>query len=224
MLWEFYGSTEGQFTVCSPSEWLARPGTVGRARPGRELAVDDDGTIWCRPPGFAHFRYWRDDAKTNACWRDGYFTVGDLGRLDDEGYLFIEGRRDDLIITGGVNVYPAEVEAVLAEVAGAAEVAVFGLPDDHWGQRVCAAVVLPAGTPEGAAARVVQALTEHAAGHLAGFKRPKQYRVLDALPRTATGKLQRASSPASSPGRARTPGGPDPNPRPDRAPGRPRPP
>ncbi len=118
VLWEFYGSTEGQFTVCSPDEWLARPGTVGRARPGRTLSVDEDGTIWCRAPRFARFRYWRDEDKTAAAWRDGVFTVGDLGRIDADGYLFLDGRRDDLIITGGVNVYPAEVEAVLSEVAG----------------------------------------------------------------------------------------------------------
>ncbi len=137
VLWEFYGSTEGQFTVCSPSEWMARPGTVGRARRGRSLSVDDDGTIWCRPPRFARFSYWRDPAKTEAAWRDGAFTVGDLGRLDGDGYLYIDGRRDDLIISGGVNVYPAEVEAALSGVEGVADVAVFGLPDERWGQRVC---------------------------------------------------------------------------------------
>ena len=119
VLWEFYGSTEGQFTVCSPDEWLARPGTVGRARSGRSLSVDDDGTIWCRPPDFARFIYWRDEAKTASAWREGAFTVGDLGRLDADGYLFIDGRRDDLIISGGVNVYPAEVEGVLLRGARA---------------------------------------------------------------------------------------------------------
>ncbi len=126
VLWEFYGSTEGQFTVCSPDEWLARPGTVGRARAGRTLSVDPDGTVWCRPPGFARFTYWRDPAKTAAAWRDGFFTVGDLGRMDADGYLYLDGRRDDLIISGGVNVYPAEVESVLSEVDGVAEIAVFG--------------------------------------------------------------------------------------------------
>ena len=118
VLWEFYGSTEGQFTACPPAEWLDRPGTVGRARRGGRLSVDADGTVWCRPPAFARFAYWHDEAKTAAAWRDGAFTVGDLGRLDDDGYLYLDGRRDDLVITGGVNVYPAEVEASLADVPG----------------------------------------------------------------------------------------------------------
>jgi long-chain acyl-CoA synthetase len=119
--------------------------------------------------------------------------VGDLGRLDEEGYLFIDGRRDDLIITGGVNVYPAEVESVLSEVPEVAEIAVFGVPDEEWGQRVCAAVV-PVGSASLSGAgrqRLVDALVAFAATHLAGYKRPKQWDVLDELPRTATGKVQR---------------------------------
>jgi len=158
-LWEFYGSTEAQFTVCSPDEWLAHPGTVGRARPGRRLSITpiddgqpddgddpggstgDAGTIWCDMPAFARFRYWGDAAATRAAWRGSACTVGDLGRLDDDGYLYLTGRRHDLIISGGVNVYPAEVEAVLAAVPGLREVAVFGLPDEQWGQVVCAAYV-----------------------------------------------------------------------------------
>ena len=195
-LWEFYGSTEGQFTVCSPEEWSERPGTVGRARPGRVLSIDDAGTIWCRPPAFARFSYWGDDAKTAAAWQDGAFTVGDLGRLDDDGYLFIDGRRDDLIISGGVNVYPAEVEAALAGVVGVAEIAVFGMDDDRWGQRVCAAVVAAhpardAVGADGGETTLVAALRGEAETQLAAYKRPKEYLVVDALPRTATGKVQR---------------------------------
>jgi len=182
VLWEFYGSTEGQFTVCAPDEWEARPGTVGRARPGRRLETDADGTIWCHTPDYTRFRYWGDPAATDRAWRGDAFTVGDLGRLDDDGYLFLDGRRDDLVISGGVNVYPAEVEAVLAEVPGVADVAVFGLPDDDWGERVCAAVT-------GSAAEVD--LRRHAAAHLAPFKRPKAYFRVDDLPRTATGKIRR---------------------------------
>lgn len=181
-LWEFYGSTEGQFTVCSATEWLERPGTVGRARPGRQLHVDDTGTIWCRPPPFARFRYWRDPEATDRAWRDGCFTVGDLGRLDAAGYLFIDGRRDDLVISGGVNVYPAEVEAVLREAEGVADVAVFGRPDEAWGQRVCAAVV---GSTDAARLR------RHAEERLAPYKRPKEYHLVDELPLSAVGKLRR---------------------------------
>ena len=196
VLWEFYGSTEGQFTVCSPEEWMARPGSVGRARAGRTLSVDDDGTIWCRPPDFARFSYWRDEAKTAAAWRDGSFSVGDLGRMDGDGYLYLDGRRDDLIISGGVNVYPAEVESVLSEVPGVGELAVFGLTDDRWGQRVCVALVPAALSARGSDSGLVEAVRAHAAAHLAPYKRPKQYEVLDDLPRTATGKVQRSLIPA----------------------------
>jgi len=182
VVWEFYGATEGQFTVCGPDEWLRHPGTVGRARPGRRLEVDPDGVVWCHAPGFARFAYWGDPAATARAWRGDAFTVGDLGRLDAEGRLTLEGRRDDLLISGGVNVYPVEVEAALAELPGVAEVAVFGVEDEAWGERVCAAVV---GEVEEADLR------RHAAARLAPYKRPKDYVVVDELPRTGTGKLRR---------------------------------
>ena len=180
-VWEFYGSTEGQFTVCSPDDWLAHPGTVGRARPGRRLTIDGD-TIWCHAPEFARFAYWRNPEATDAAWRGDAFTVGDLGHLDDDGYLYLSGRRDDLIISGGVNVYPAEVEAALLEVPGVDEVAVVGVPDDAWGQRVVAVVVGDAD---------LDAVRQAADRRLAPYKRPKEYRRADQLPHTATGKLIR---------------------------------
>jgi long-chain acyl-CoA synthetase len=185
--WEFYGATEGQFTACRSEEWLARPGTVGRARPGRSLAVEPDGTIWCTVPSYARFEYYGDPAKTAAAWRanpDGQsaFTVGDLGRLDDDGYLFLDGRREDLVITGGVNVYPLEVENALREHPGVADVAVYGVPDERWGQRVCAAIVGTASAAE---------LDDFARERLAPPKRPKTWTFLDELPRTLTGKVLR---------------------------------
>jgi long-chain acyl-CoA synthetase len=193
VVWEFLGSTEGQFTACPAEEWAARPGTVGRARPGRRLEVDEGGVVWCHAPDFAAFEYWDDPVKTAAAWRGDAFTVGDLGRLDDDGFLFLEGRRDDLIISGGVNVYPAEVEAALSEVTGVTEVAVFGIEDPDWGQRVCAAVVPdPGGRGE---AELSRALREGAAERLAGYKRPKEYFVVESLPTTATGKVQRRKLP-----------------------------
>ena len=182
VLWEFYGSTEGQFTVCPPGEWRARPGTVGRARPGRRLEVGPDGVVWCHAPAFARFSYWRDPKSTAQAWRGDAFTVGDLGRLDHDGYLFLDGRRDDLVISGGVNVYPVEVETVLSEAPGVDAVAVFGIADEDWGQRVCAAVV---GDADEAALR------RHAAARLAPYKRPKDYVFVAELPHTATGKLRR---------------------------------
>jgi long-chain acyl-CoA synthetase len=180
--WEFYGSTEGQFTACRSEEWLQRPGTVGRARPGRRLSVDDDGTIWCEVPAHARFTYFGDPEKTAAAWRGTAFTVGDLGRLDADGYLYLDGRREDLIITGGVNVYPVEVESVLSEHPLVEDVAVYGVPDEAWGQRVCATVVGAVGAVE---------LDAWARERLAPPKRPKDYRFVEELPRTLTGKVRR---------------------------------
>lgn len=185
-VWEFYGSTEGQFTACSPQEWLERPGTVGRARPGRTLSTDADGTIWCEVPDFARFEYWRAPEKTADAWRGNAFSVGDVGRLDPDGYLYLDGRRDDLIISGGVNVYPLEVEMALGGVAGVAELAVFGVPDERWGQRVCLAIVANGEVDQG---DIERAATER----LAPYKRPKETFVVDDLPRTATGKIRRGA-------------------------------
>ena len=196
-VWEFYGSTEGQFTACSGREWADRPGSVGRARAQRRLAVDADGTIWCSVPAYARFEYWDDPDKTASAWRPagpddeadafGAFTVGDLGRLDEEGYLYLDGRRDDLIITGGVNVYPAEIEQALVRCDGVDAVAVFGVDDERWGQRVCAAVVGPAEPAS---------VVDFARGALAPYKRPKQVFTVASLPETVTGKVQRTRLPA----------------------------
>jgi long-chain acyl-CoA synthetase len=186
VVWEFYGSTEGQFTACPAPEWYAHPGTLGRARPGRSLSVDGDGQLWCGVPDWARFTYWNDTEKTVNARRDSpggpIFTVGDLGRIDDEGYVYLDSRREDLIISGGVNVYPSEVEAALDDVAGLVEIAVFGRDDERWGQRVCAAYVGDVDE---------HALRDVAETRLAPPKRPKTYERLSSLPRTATGKVRR---------------------------------
>ncbi|MBS45457.1 MAG: AMP-dependent synthetase [Nocardioides sp.] len=199
--WEFYGSTEGQFTACRSEEQAERPGTVGRARPGRTLHVDDDGTIWCAGPRFAEFTYYGAPDKTAAAWRtlpggSRAFSVGDLGRLDDGGYLWLDGRREDLVISGGVNVYPTEVEQVLAEHPDVVEVAVYGVPDDDWGQRVCAAVVGTGPDPLDH-----EALAAWARERLAPPKRPKTWTTVPALPRTLTGKVLRDRLPGAPPRR-----------------------
>jgi long-chain acyl-CoA synthetase len=191
-VWEFYGSTEAQFTVCPPEDWLEHPGTVGRARVGRRLHIaPETGTIWCDMPLFARFSYWEDPEATAAAWNGEACTVGDLGHLDPHNFLYLTGRRHDLIISGGVNVYPAEVENVLAAVDGIGEVAVFGLPDEQWGQKVCAAYV-----PDGRdAASAEEALRAAAVSRLAPYKRPKRYFATTELPHTATGKLIRRAVP-----------------------------
>jgi acyl-CoA synthetase (AMP-forming)/AMP-acid ligase II len=209
-VWELYGSTEAQYTVCSPDDWLEHPGTVGRARPGRRLSVapieDDDlvdevptdlvdegeGAIWCDQPDFARFTYWRDPEATADAWRGSSCTVGDLGRLDADGLLYLTGRRHDFIISGGVNVYPAEVENALSGAPGVQEVAVFGLRDEQWGQRVCVAYVPDSGN---AGASAEEALRAVASSCLAPYKRPKVYFATKDLPHTATGKLMRRAVP-----------------------------
>ncbi|MCW2701206.1 MAG: AMP-dependent Acyl-CoA synthetase and ligase [Blastococcus sp.] len=185
-VWEFYGSTEAQFTVCSTADWLAHPGSVGRARPGRRLQTDDRGQLWCAVPPWARFEYWRAPDKTAAAWRGDLVTVGDLGRVDDDGVVWLDGRREDLVISGGVNVYPAEVEAVLDAHPEVVESAVFGVPDDEWGQRVVAAYVGSADPAE---------LASWARDRLGAAKRPKALHRLGELPRTSTGKVRRLDLP-----------------------------
>lgn len=189
-VWEFYGSTEGQFTTCPGREWVDRPGTLGRARPGRELFIDE-GVIWCVAPTSSSFEYWGDPDKTQAAWRelpDGRraFSVGDLGHLDAEGYLWMDGRRDDLIITGGVNVYPVQVEAVVDEVDGVVESAVFGAEDEEWGQVVCVAYV---------GDREPDSVLDAVRPQLAKFQVPKRAFKVDDLPRTVFGKVKRRELP-----------------------------
>jgi acyl-CoA synthetase (AMP-forming)/AMP-acid ligase II len=182
-VWEFYGATEAQFTACSTDDWLDHPGTVGRARPGRKLSIDSQGLVWCKQPSYARFEYWRAPEKTRQVWRDGAFTAGDLGEVDAAGYLYLSGRRDDLIISGGVNVYPAEVERVLGQMDGIEEVVVFPAADERWGQKVCAAIC----------GDVTRAAVEtFARAQLAPYKRPKEILIVDSIPLTGRGKVLRS--------------------------------
>ena len=183
-VWEFYGSTEGQFTACSPEDWTDNRGTVGRARPGRVMTADADGTLWCETPPHARFSYWRDAERTAAAWRGNAFSVGDIGRIDDAGFVHLDGRRDDLIITGGVNVYPVEVEQALAGFPGVTQVAVFGVTDDRWGMRLCAAV---AGDVD------LEALAAYGRTRLAAYKCPKDIIAVPVIPHTENGKVRRST-------------------------------
>ncbi|MFN2525165.1 MAG: class I adenylate-forming enzyme family protein, partial [Actinomycetota bacterium] len=135
------------------------------------------------------FKYWRDRAKTQAAWRGSAFTVGDLGWLDDDGYLFLSGRKNDTIITGGVNVYPQEVEEVLASHPAVREVLVYGRRNAEWGQEVCALVVPAFGQPLDPAA-----LKKWARTRLAGFKTPRRIEIVEELPRNESGKVRRPTA------------------------------
>ena len=159
VIYEFYGATEGGGTIARPTDWLAHPGTVGCAWPGGDVKVlDDDGdevAAGHRRHGVpqAHggeFAYKGDPDKTAANRQGDYFTVGDMGELDDEGFLYLRDRKIDMIISGGVNIYPAEVEAALLSHPAVGDVAVFGIPDDEWGEEVKAVVEPAAGVEAGA--------------------------------------------------------------------------
>ena len=194
-VWEYYGASEGMCTVISPEEWLRKPGSVGRAFPGIEITIrDDDGHAL--PPGEvgsvyatgmagqAKFEYHNAPEKTAEAWRGDEFTVRDLGSLDEDGYLFLADRRVDLILRGGVNIYPAEVEHALSAIPDVVDSAVFGLPDEQLGQRVHAIVELRPGAPQDP-----DAILEHLKGHLAPYKFPATFEFIDELPREPNGKV-----------------------------------
>lgn len=198
VLWEYYGSTEAAVaTMVSSAEWLARPGTVGRALDGMEFSVigEDGEPVPAGQPGLVYigginrFEYHGDPAKTAEAMRGRDYTPGDIGYLDEDGYLFLLDRRTDLIISGGVNVYPAEVEAALLEHPSVADVAVIGVPDSEWGHTVVALVQPVAGVSGGA--ELTAELLRHCEPRLARLKHPRAIEYRDALPRTPTGKLSR---------------------------------
>jgi long-chain acyl-CoA synthetase len=195
---EYYGSTEASVnTIVSSEEWLKKPGTVGRPLPTTEVKVlredgepagpGERGQIWFRYTSGDDIEYWGDKEKTDSIHRDGLFTVGDIGYFDEDGYLFLSDRAIDMIISGGVNIYPAEIEGVLITHPAVRDVAVFGIPDPEFGEQVKAAVE-PADGFEPSAALAAE-LTEFARERLAGYKVPKSVDFEEALPRTPTGKL-----------------------------------
>jgi long-chain acyl-CoA synthetase len=200
---EYYGGTEGGFiSTIRAEEWLVRPGSVGRPLEVVEvLVVDDDGTplpagatgnLYFRSLLGSRFEYHRAPEKTAAAHLEpGVATLGDIGHLDDEGYLFLSDRRIDMIVSGGVNIYPAEVEAVLVGAGPVVDAAVFGIPDDEMGESVRAAVVLADGAEWDD--RVQDEVVAHCRSLLAGYKCPRSFEVHEELPRSAAGKLLKRS-------------------------------
>ena len=199
VLVEYFGFSEGGMTLATTEEWLARPGTVGRALPHQEILVLDErgaplpanteGLVYFRFLDGSGFRYFGDPEKTATAYGpDGAFTAGDVGWLDDDGYLYISGRRAEVIVSAGVNVYPAEVEAVIDAVDAVADVAVVGGPDPERGEQVVAFVVRAPGSTDHAVIAAVEAVSSE---HLAGYKRPRRIVLCDEVPRDPTGKLLR---------------------------------
>jgi malonyl-CoA/methylmalonyl-CoA synthetase len=187
---ERYGMTETLLTVSNPYDGERRPGTVGFPLPGVKIrmAPDEDGDtspLQVRGPS-VFSGYWERPAATADSFDQGWFRTGDVAVVDVDGYLSIRGRRSDLIISGGYNVYPAEVEDVLLAHPGVAEAAVVGTPSDEWGETVTAWVV-PAGESVS-----VDTLLAFAADRLAPYKRPRLVRFVDTLPRNALGKIRRS--------------------------------
>jgi long-chain acyl-CoA synthetase len=200
VLTEYYAATEGGDNIhVSSADWLRKPGTVGRLDAAKGHRILDDeggdvapgqvGRIWLRAPAEGRFEYFGDAEKTAAAYRGDHFTLGDLGFVDGEGWLFLTGRGAETIISGGVNVYPREVDEVLGTHPAVAEVCTVGAPDPEWGERVVSVVVPAAG--HAATTELAAALVEHAAQGLAGYKRPREIVFERELPHTATGKLLR---------------------------------
>ena len=191
---ELYGASEGGATRITSAEWLERPGSVGTPWPGVEVRILDDdgrplptgetGVVYIAPPGAAQakFHYHDDPDKTNDAWRDNAFTVGDVGHLDEDGYLFLTDRKSDMVIRGGVNVYPREIEEVLYTHPAVVDCAVFGVPDERLGEQLHAVVETrtPASPDE---------LRDFCREHLADFKVPASVELIDELPRQPNGKV-----------------------------------
>jgi acyl-CoA synthetase (AMP-forming)/AMP-acid ligase II len=193
-LWEVYGSTElGVDTVLRPEDHLRKPGSCGLPAPGIEIKLfDEDGQEVTEPgkTGELYVRsatvfdaYYKADEKYDAATRGDYHTVGDIAYFDEDGFYYIADRKNDMIISGGMNVYPAEIEAALDASPDIYEVAVFGIPDEQWGEIVHAAVV--PSRPEVTA----EDITSFARQHLAGYKVPRSVSFVDELPKTGSGKV-----------------------------------
>ena len=193
---EYYAATEGGGTLVGAEEWMKKPGTVGRAWAGAEIRIYDDaekqlppgeiGTVYMRL-GAADFEYYKDKEKTRKNRIENFFTVGDVGYLDPDGYLFLCDRKTDMIIAGGVNIYPAEIESVFLSHPKVGDVAVFGIPHEDFGEEVKAVIEPAAGVAPGPA--LERELLDWCADKLAKYKTPRSIDFIAEMPRDPNGKL-----------------------------------
>jgi long-chain acyl-CoA synthetase len=193
---EYYAASEGGGTVITGAQWLEHPGSVGLPWPGSQILIlgEDGGDVPAGQPGLVYMRmgtstfdYYKDEEKTLASRARGMFTVGDIGYLDPDGYLFLCDRKSDMIISGGVNIYPAEIEAALSAHPAVDDVAVFGIPHEEWGEEIKAVVQPGPGAEPGP--ELTAALLAFASGRLARFKLPRTIDYVAELPRDPNGKL-----------------------------------
>jgi long-chain acyl-CoA synthetase len=200
IVWEYYAATEGGggFIVGS-QEWLKKPGTVGRPGPefdnrildddGNEVPTGTVGTIYMRAPAQGRFQYFKDEKKTASSYRGEHFTLGDMGYFDEDGYLFLTGRSAELIISGGVNIYPQEVDNELLKHPAVLDVCTIGAPNEEWGEEVKSVVQLRPGYEP--SAELSADLMAWARERLANFKCPRSIDYSSDLPRLPSGKIQR---------------------------------
>jgi long-chain acyl-CoA synthetase len=196
IVWEYYAATEGSGTLVGSEEWLAKPGTVGKVNPpdhvkildaaGDEVAVGTVGTVYLKAPE-GRFEYFKAPDKTAGAYSGTHFTLGDVGYVDEDGYLFLTDRSAHLIISGGVNIYPAEVEAALLSHPAVGDVGVVGRPDEEWGEIVVAAVEPQPGLEPSPA--LAAELIEWSRARIAHYKCPREVVFLERLPRHDNGKL-----------------------------------
>ena len=197
IVWEYYAATEGVGSFVDSKTWLEHPGTVGRPYLPEQVIIGDDegnqlptgeiGLVYLKSPGATRFDYFKDEDKTASVFRGDYFTLGDVGFLDEDGFLHLTDRTANLIISGGVNIYPAEVDAVLLEHAAVGDAAVIGVPDEEWGEAVLAVIELkPDVEPSDALARE---LLDFCRDNLAHYKCPREIEFVDTLPREDNGKI-----------------------------------
>jgi long-chain acyl-CoA synthetase len=199
VVFEYYGATEGGGVFIEPAEWLNKPGSVGRPTTGVVMQIQDEGgkelpqsevgTVYFEAPETGRFEYFKAPEKTASVYRGRFYTMGDLGYVDEDGFLFLTGRSAEVIISGGVNIYPAEIDQEVLQHPAVKDVATVGVPNQEWGEEVKTVVQLKQGYEPNEA--LAKEILDFAATRLAAYKRPRSLDFADDLPRLETGKIVR---------------------------------